>query len=92
MSDYRIEKDSLGEVRVPAGAYWGAQTQRAIHNFPITGLKPYPAFVWAMAMIKRAAAEVNAGLGSVQRTQGRRPAHFRRRHCPGGDGGGRRSD
>ena len=43
--DYRIEKDSLGEVRVPAGAYWGAQTQRAIHNFPITGLRPYPAFV-----------------------------------------------
>jgi fumarate hydratase class II len=63
MSDYRIEKDSLGEVRVPAGAYWGAQTQRAIQNFPITGLKPYPAFVWAMAMIKRAAAEVNADLG-----------------------------
>lgn len=63
MSDYRIEKDSLGEVRVPAGAYWGAQTQRAIQNFPITGLRPYPAFVWAMAMIKRAAAEVNSDLG-----------------------------
>jgi len=60
---YRIEKDSLGEVQVPNGAYWGAQTQRAIHNFPITGLRPYPAFVWSMAMIKRAAAEVNAGLG-----------------------------
>ena len=63
MSDYRIEKDSLGEVQVPATAYWGAQTQRAIHNFPITGLKPYPAFVWSMALIKRAAAEVNADLG-----------------------------
>jgi len=62
-TDYRIEKDSLGEVRVPAGAYWGAQTQRAIHNFPITGLRPYPAFVWSMAMIKRAAAEVNRDLG-----------------------------
>jgi fumarate hydratase class II len=61
-TDYRIEKDSLGEVRVPAGAYWGAQTQRAIHNFPITGLRPYPAFVWSMAMIKRAAAEVNRDL------------------------------
>ena len=61
--DYRIEKDSLGEVRVPAGAYWGAQTQRAIHNFPITGLRPYPAFVWSMALIKRAAAEVNRDLG-----------------------------
>ncbi len=64
--DYRIEKDSLGEVRVPAGAYWGAQTQRAIHNFPITGLRPYPAFVWSMAMIKRAAAEVNRDLALFQ--------------------------
>ncbi len=63
MTDYRIEVDSLGEVKVPASAYWGAQTQRAIHNFPITGLKPYPAFVWGMTIIKRAAAEVNAGLG-----------------------------
>jgi fumarate hydratase class II len=63
MSDYRVEKDSLGDVHVPANAYWGAQTQRAIHNFPITGLRPYPAFVWSMAMIKRAAAEVNRDLG-----------------------------
>ncbi len=63
MTQFRIEKDSLGEVQVPGAAYWGAQTQRAIHNFPITGLKPYPAFVWSMATIKRAAAEVNAGLG-----------------------------
>jgi fumarate hydratase class II len=60
---YRVEKDSLGDVRVPAGAYWGAQTQRAIHNFPITGLRPYPAFVWSMVLIKRAAAEVNRDLG-----------------------------
>jgi fumarate hydratase class II len=63
MSEYRVEIDSLGQVMVPAGAYWGAQTQRAIHNFPITGLKPYPAFVWSMVMIKRAAAEVNHDLG-----------------------------
>ncbi|HEY1409149.1 MAG TPA: aspartate ammonia-lyase [Promineifilum sp.] len=61
--EFRIERDSLGEVRVPAAAYWGAQTQRAIHNFPITGLRPYPAFVWSMALIKRAAAEVNNDLG-----------------------------
>lgn len=60
--DYRIEKDSLGEVRVPSNAYWGAQTQRAVHNFPISGLKQYPAFVWGMAVIKRAAAEVNDDL------------------------------
>ena len=65
-TDFRIEKDSLGEVKVPAGAYWGAQTQRAIHNFPITGLRPYPAFVWSMVMIKRAAAEVNNDLGLLQ--------------------------
>ncbi|MCP4358541.1 MAG: aspartate ammonia-lyase [Chloroflexi bacterium] len=62
MTEYRVEKDSLGQVEVPANAYWGAQTQRAILNFPITGLKPYPAFVWSMAMIKRAAAEVNSEL------------------------------
>lgn len=63
MSDYRIEKDSLGEVRVPAGAYYSAQTQRAVDNFAVSGLKPYRAFIWSMAVIKRAAAEVNRDLG-----------------------------
>ena len=63
MTMYRTEKDSLGEIEVPADVYWGAQTQRAIHNFPITGLKQYRAFIWGMAMIKRAAAEVNFNLG-----------------------------
>ena len=61
--DYRIEKDSLGEMQVPANAYYGAQTQRAVLNFPISGMRPYPAFVWSMATIKRAAAEVNRDLG-----------------------------
>src|SRR6266508_6721748 len=61
--DYRIEKDSLGEMRVPAGALYGAQTQRAVLNFPVSGMRPYPAFVWAQAVIKRAAAEVNLDLG-----------------------------
>src|SRR6185436_17007400 len=61
--DYRIEKDSLGEMRVPAGALYGAQTQRAVLNFPISGMRPYPAFVWAQTIIKRAAAEVNRDLG-----------------------------
>jgi fumarate hydratase class II len=61
--EHRIDKDSLGEVRVPAHAYYAAQTQRAVDNFPISGLKPYPAFVWSMAAIKRAAAEVNRDLG-----------------------------
>src|SRR5512135_2245719 len=61
--EFRIEKDSLGEMRVPADAYYGAQTQRAVMNFPISGMRPYPAFIWSMATIKRAAAEVNRDLG-----------------------------
>lgn len=69
MSGNRIEQDSLGQVNVPASAYWGAQTQRAIHNFPISGLKQYPAFIWAMALIKRAAAEVNLSLGLFKDVQ-----------------------
>jgi fumarate hydratase, class II len=60
---FRIEKDSLGEVQVPAGALYGAQTQRAVLNFPVSGQRPYPAFVWAQTVIKRAAAEVNRDLG-----------------------------
>lgn len=63
MTEFRIEKDSLGEVKVPAGAYYAAQTQRAVENFPVSGLKPYPAFVWSMVLIKRAAAEVHRDLG-----------------------------
>lgn len=59
----RIEKDSLGNVEVPSDALWGAQTQRAVQNFPISGQKPYRAFVWSMALIKRAAAQVNRDLG-----------------------------
>jgi fumarate hydratase class II len=62
-NDFRIEKDSLGEVRVPAGALYGAQTQRAVENFPISGLKPWRAFIWSIAAIKRAAALVNYELG-----------------------------
>ena len=61
--EYRTEKDSLGAIQVPATALYGAQTQRAVENFPISGLKPYPAFIWSMAAIKRAAAEVNRDLG-----------------------------
>lgn len=63
MTDIRIERDSLGEVQVPANALYGAQTQRAVENFPISGMRCYPAFIWSMATIKRAAAEVNHGLG-----------------------------
>jgi len=67
MTDYRIEKDSLGELQVPIDAYYGVQTQRAVNNFPISGLKPYPAFVWSMAAIKRAAAVVNHDLGLLDK-------------------------
>ncbi len=63
MTDYRIEKDSLGELQVPAEALYGAQTQRAVQNFPVSGMRCYPAFIWSMAAIKRAAAEVNDDLG-----------------------------
>ncbi len=64
-SEYRIERDSLGEVRVPRDALYGAQTQRAVQNFPVSGLRPWRAFIWAMATIKRAAAEVNRDLGML---------------------------
>ena len=66
MTEYRIETDSLGEVRVPTEALYAAQTQRALENFPITGMKPMPAFIWSMALIKRAAAEVNMELGLLE--------------------------
>lgn len=60
---YRSEKDSMGELQVPESALWGAQTQRALENFPISDLKQKRAFIWSMALIKRAAAEVNRDLG-----------------------------
>ena len=63
---YRIERDSLGELQVPGEALYGIQTQRAVLNFPISGLKPWRAFIWAMATIKRAAAEVNRDLGLLE--------------------------
>lgn len=66
MGDFRIEKDSMGELQVPSWALYGAQTQRAVENFPVSGLKPYPAFVWSMAIIKRAAAEVHKDLGLLE--------------------------
>ena len=61
--DFRKEKDSLGEVLVPASALFGAQTQRAVDNFPISGLRPWRAFIWSVAAVKRAAALVNHDLG-----------------------------
>ncbi|WP_426565956.1 class II fumarate hydratase [Angustibacter sp. McL0619] len=60
---FRVEHDTMGEVRVPASALWGAQTQRAVQNFPISGVPVEPAVVHALARIKGAAARVNARLG-----------------------------
>ena len=63
LNDFRTEKDSLGELKVPALAYYGVQTQRAVDNFPISGLRPWRAFIWSIAAVKRAAALVNFDLG-----------------------------
>ena len=60
---YRIERDSMGEVKVPKSAYYGAQTQRAVENFPISGITFPLKFIRAMAIIKHAAAAVNEELG-----------------------------
>jgi len=65
MSDVRKEKDSLGFVEVPAKAYYGAQTARAMDNFPISGMRAHAALIRALGMVKRAAAEANKELGLV---------------------------
>ncbi|KPJ83224.1 MAG: aspartate ammonia-lyase [Gemmatimonas sp. SG8_23] len=64
---YRIEKDSLGEMKVPADALYGAQTQRAVENFPISGQRFGRRFIQALGLIKRSAAETNAELGNLDR-------------------------
>jgi fumarate hydratase class II len=68
MSDFRVERDSMGEVRVPAQAYYGAQTQRAVENFPISG-QPLPKeLVHAMGLVKYACGVANRDLGKLTRT------------------------
>jgi fumarate hydratase class II len=62
MTKYRTEKDSLGEMKVPADALWGAQTQRAVENFPISDLRFPRSFIAGLGMIKKAAAETNEAL------------------------------
>ena len=62
----RIEKDSMGELEVPANAMWGAQTQRAYNNFPISGLRMPRGFIRALGLIKATAAEVNEELGLLE--------------------------
>src|SRR5258707_610817 len=62
----RKEKDPMGEREIPADVYYGIQTLRAVENFPISGLKPFPAFVKATAFVKLAAARVNARAGALK--------------------------
>ncbi len=63
--EHRVERDTLGEVRVPAKALWGARTQRAVEAFQVSGLRPSPAFVRATVLIKKAAAQANAEAGRL---------------------------
>jgi fumarate hydratase class II len=63
MNDLRVERDSMGEVRLPAQAYYGAQTQRAVENFPISGKRLPPELIHALGLVKWAAATANRDLG-----------------------------
>ncbi len=67
----RIERDSMGEMRVPAEALYGAQTQRAVENFPISGIGFQRDFIRAMGIVKMAAAEANVQLGLLDKRRGR---------------------
>ncbi|NHN40595.1 class II fumarate hydratase [Halorubellus sp. JP-L1] len=67
--DYRTERDSLGEMQVPADAYWGAQTQRAVENFPISGITFGRRFVRALGVVKKAAAQANRDIDLLEDEQ-----------------------
>ncbi len=68
MSEFRTEKDSMGEVKVPKEAYYGAQTQRAVDNFPVSGIMFSREFIEAIGMVKKHAAAVNEELGMLDKT------------------------
>jgi fumarate hydratase class II len=72
MSEYRVERDSMGEVRLPARAYYGAQTQRAVENFPVSGETLPLELIRAIGLVKWAAATANRDLGKLTGT-GKRP-------------------
>ena len=67
MAKHRIERDTLGEIKVPEAAAWGAQTQRAVENFPVSGLRAHPALIRAHVMVKLAAARANVDLGKLDK-------------------------
>jgi fumarate hydratase class II len=69
--EYRLEKDSMGSVKVPKGAYYGAQTQRAVENFPISGWRFQREMIHALGLIKFAAAKTNFNLGLMERRMAR---------------------
>ncbi|HKZ74874.1 MAG TPA: lyase family protein, partial [Steroidobacteraceae bacterium] len=88
-ASHRTERDSMGELQVPADALWGAQTQRAVQNFPLSGLRMPREFLRALGLVKQAAAAANARLGlldagvarAIERAAaevaaGRHDAHF----------------
>ncbi|SMD00593.1 fumarase, class II [Desulfocicer vacuolatum DSM 3385] len=68
--DYREEKDTMGMVRVPKNSYYGAQTQRAVDNFPISGTSLPLSFIYSLALVKKCAAQVNAALGGIDSSMG----------------------
>jgi aspartate ammonia-lyase len=65
-TNFRIDKDTIGEVRVPADALYGAQTQRAVENYPISGLREHPIFIRSFIVLKKAAALANTELGVME--------------------------
>jgi len=69
-NEFRVERDSMGELRVPAGALWGAQTQRAVQNFPLSGLPMPRAFLRALGLVKWASAGANLELGEIDKVRG----------------------
>jgi len=81
--EYRTESDSMGELKVPAAALWGAQTQRAVQNFPVSGLPLPKAFIRALGLIKEAAARVNQDLGLLDEKQAAAIAAAARRVAAG---------
>jgi fumarate hydratase class II len=69
-NEFRVERDSMGELRVPAGALWGAQTQRAVQNFPLSGIVLPRGFIRALGLVKWAAAGANLELGEIDKVRG----------------------
>src|SRR3972149_1840133 len=71
MAEYRVEKDFLCELKVPKDAFWGGQTQRAIENFPISGIRFGRRFIHALGLIKKASAETNMEVGLLDSKLGK---------------------